>query len=94
MAKWIKSYSIANVPPKQYWIRRKSGWTHEDALRGRPIKPKGQWVLPILNDDQVREVRRLIAEDALSLRAIGRRFNCSHYVLLNIRDGKTYKHVT
>lgn len=69
-----------------YWLRRYAGKTHEEALNPvRRIKiPKKLFSL-----EQVLEIRRLLAADEISLRAIARIYNVDHHVIMGIRDDKT-----
>ena len=43
-----------------------------------------------LDEAKVQEIRRLLAEGELSLRAIGRKFDVAHGQIIKIRDGKNW----
>lgn len=43
-----------------------------------------------LDEAKVREIRRLLAEGELSVRAIGIKFDVSHGQITKIRDGKNW----
>jgi 5-methylcytosine-specific restriction endonuclease McrA len=88
--KWCKQYGITNTPPSQYWPRIKAGWTHENALS--PIKAKQP--LKRLTDEQVKEIFGLLKENNLSLREIATRYNINHSVIVRLKQGHTYKHVS
>ncbi len=87
--KWCKWYEITNIPPLRYWPRRKAGWTHEEALE--EIKPKQ--VPRRFTDAQVVEILDTFAEGKMKLTEMARRYNTHNSVLIDIREGKSYKHV-
>lgn len=84
--KWCVSYGI-KWPPKGYWTRRNLGYSHEESLvsHARILKNK------YFNKEQLEQIRKLILEDKLSLRKIGKLFNVSHGVISDIKYGKTYR---
>jgi len=80
-------------PPKAYWTRRSKGYSHEESLLSQ-FKPRtGRQCLPKLTVDQVREIRRLLIEDTVSLRGLARMFHCGRDTINNIRDGISYRSI-
>lgn len=74
------------VPPKGYWIRRKFGKSHEEALISKPIVTIRK---KRFTEEQVAQIKSLLTS-SLSLRQIAAKFNVTHHTIANIRDGNTY----
>lgn len=88
--RWIKEYEINEKPPRGYWNKRMAGQSHEEAMAPSPPKQ----ALKKFTDAQILEILLLIQRGDLSLREIGRKYDVAHQVIANIRDGKTYKHIS
>jgi hypothetical protein len=75
------------LPPMGYWMRRRSGYSHEESLvsQKRIQKPAKRFT-----EEQVLEIKRLLSIGELSLREIGKQFNAHHTTIRNIKYGKTY----
>lgn len=73
-----------------YWARRRAGQTHEEALNPSKKIRKSK---NLISREDILEIRKLINEGILSLRAIGRKFKKDHSTISNIKYGKTYKHI-
>lgn len=89
LKKWINEYGISS-PERIYWILRKCGYSHEEALDyKKPIRKK----INLLSEKEIIEIRKLINENKLSLREIGRIFNRSHACISEIKNNKIYINV-
>lgn len=77
------------IPPKQYWILRASGYTHEDALVYKKPTPSPR---KLLADDQVVAILQDLKTDK-GIREIGRIYSVPHTTVLSIRNNQTYRHV-
>lgn len=90
LRKWCKTYGITNLPPRRYWARRRAGWSHEEALE--PVKPKQ--LQKRFTDQQVVEILEALEKPYWGLiRGLARKYGVHNHAILDIRDGKTYKHV-
>ena len=78
-----------NIPKGGYWTRRNAGQSHEQALN--PIR-KIRINKKSFTKEQVAEIKSLLLDDKISLRAIARKFNVDHKTIISLRDGKTYLH--
>jgi hypothetical protein len=88
--KWCGSYGITNLPPQRYWPRRRAGWSHEKALE--PIPPKRP--IKRFTDQQIIEILGALEKPRWGLiRDLAKKYNTHNSVILNIRDGKSYKHI-
>lgn len=87
---WCKRYGINNLPPIRYWPRRRSGWSHEEALA--VIEQKDPLVRK-LNDEEVIEILALLKEGRLSQREIAKQYDITHPSVSRIFSGHTYKHI-
>ena len=69
---------------------------HHDAIaRGRKVQVRGEQVAAHkLTEAQVREIKRLIREGQMSLRAIARHYGMNHTVIQRIAHGRYWAHVT
>lgn len=86
---WCRRYGISNMPPIQYWPRRRAGWSHEEAIE--PIEPKQ--VQKRLTDQQVKDILILLKEGKLSQRKIGNMYGINHPSISRINAGLAYKHI-
>ena len=89
LCRWCKDLDVAK-PPRGYWSRRASGLSHQEAML--PLKPKQP--IKRLTDQQILEILALVRLGDLSLREIGELYNVCHQVIIKIRDGESYKHVS
>jgi hypothetical protein len=81
------------TPKRGYWIRRLNGWSHEEALNGRPSKPKGPITPRKLTMGQVQDILELLKKDELSLRAIAEIYSVSRNCIEDIKRNLSYKEV-
>ena len=82
--KWCMEYDII-WPHKNYWRLIRLGKSHEEALN---YKKKIRKPLNLLKKEQILEIKKLINEDKMSLREIGKQFNRKHQIIMDIRDNK------
>lgn len=86
---WCDYYEL-ETPPTGYWTRRNHGYSHEESLISqKKIKNPAKR----FTKEQISEIRKLIQENNLSLREIGKLFNSCHQTICKIRDKKTYKDI-
>lgn len=86
---WCRRAGVTNLPPLRYWPRRRSGWTHEEALE--PILPKQP--VKRFTDQQVKEILLLLKEGVLSQREIAEKYNINRPTISRIKTGKAYAHI-
>lgn len=88
--KWCELYGIINLPPLRYWPRRRSGWTHEEALE--EIRPKQP--IKRFTDEQVKAILTLLVSRDLNQREIAKKYGVSHSVIVALKQNKTYRHIS
>jgi hypothetical protein len=86
--KHCKRHGIPLTGKRGYWNRRKAGLSHEEALVPIALQPKRE---PRFSPEELIEIKRLLVEDNLSLRAIADRFGACHQTIMRIRDGTTHR---
>lgn len=84
---WCLEYNI-EYPHKNYWRMRRAGLTHEDSLN---YKKRVRKPMNLFTQEQILEIKKLLEDGELSLRQIGKIFGRKHQIIMDIRDGKTYK---
>lgn len=86
--KWLNKLQL-DKPPYGYWIRRHSGWTHEEALNGRIKNP------PIprkFTHGQIVLIRQRIAAGE-KLLPLAKEYQVCHKTMRDIRDRVRYKEI-
>ncbi len=87
--KWIEDYNITNKPPQCYWAKRNAGYSHEESLKPNVkiiIRPKKEFT-----KEQIFQIRELCSLGKLTLREIAKIYNVSHTVIVDIKNGNSYK---
>lgn len=79
---WCKRYNIEK-PPRGYWNKIKSGMTHEEAIT--PSKPK-QYKCKKIKKEDIDSIIKMLEEERLSLRKIGKIHGVDHKRVARIRD--------
>lgn len=76
-------------------MKGRMAWTNEKLLRLDPERrPRGERNTNAkLTDQAAREIKSLLAEGKLSLRAIGQRYGVSCKPILRIKQGRAWTHV-
>ncbi len=87
MRDWASRYGVS-TPPQGYWVRRRSGYSHEESLKSQA---KIQKPAKRFTREQVIEIKKLTDEGILSLREIGERYNACHQSISDIKYGISYK---
>lgn len=83
---WCKKYGISK-PPRGYWGRRKSGLTHEEALKSKPEKKSS--ILTKFTEEEANNIRKRLAFGE-SARKIAASLGCSRNAIDGIKNNPNY----
>ena len=77
------------IPPRGYWQRRQSGYSHQESLisQAKIRIPK-----ILLSEEKIKEIRKLFS-DGYGCREIGRIMDLCHTKISSITRGKSYKNI-